>query len=124
MNRIAKFITALQALLIAPLGAAKAGDPVAPSEHTEAAAWQTALSSGTPEALQQFITHFPQGEHLSEAFALIVQSEVETAGSEAGAARAVQLAEAGLEVLEREFDPGTLQTPAPQNESDRGLAPY
>lgn len=122
MNRIAKFITALQALLIAPLGAAKAGNPALPSELTEAAAWQTAHSSGTPEALQQFISNFPRGEHLSEAFALIVQSEVEAAGSEASAAGAVQLSEAGLEVLEHDFDLGVGRKP--ENQDTRGLTPY
>lgn len=124
MNRVAKIAAALQALLIAPLGAAKADVAATPTERTEAAAWQAALSSGSPEALQQFISRFPNGNHLGEAFGLIVQSEVETAGAEAIAARAVQLADAGLEVLEREFEPGAVQTPSPQNESDRGLAPY
>lgn len=123
MNRVAKFITALQALLIAPLGAAGAGDAPTPSELSEAAAWQAALSSGTPEALQQFISHFPQGDHLSEAFGLIVQGELEAARSDAGAA-AVQLSEAGLEVLEHDFDLGADRKLDNQNENTRGLTPY
>ena len=124
MNRVAKVITALQALLIAPLGAAKAGDAPIPSKYTEAAAWQAALSSGTPEALQQFISRFPQGDHLGDAFGLIVQSEVETARSDASAAGAVQLSEAGLEVLEHDFDQGVGRTLEDQNQDIRGLNPY
>lgn len=125
MNRVAKFITALQALLIAPLGAAGAGDAPTPSELSEAAAWQAALSSGTPEALQRFISRFPQGDHLNDAFGLIVESEVQAANSDAASrATAVQLSEAGLEVLERDFDLGVGRTLENQNEDNRGLTPY
>lgn len=125
MNRVAKFITALQALLIAPLGAAGAGDAPTPSEPSEAAAWQAALSSGTPEALQRFISRFPQGDHLNDAFGLIVESEVQAANSDAASrATAVQLSEAGLEVLERDFDLGVGRTLENQNEDNRGLTPY
>lgn len=124
MNRVAKIITALQALLLAPLGAAKASEAPPPADLTESAAWQAAVLDGTPEALQRFITHFPEGDRMGDAFGLIVQSEVETAKSAVQAAGAVQLSEAGLEVLEQNFDLGTGRKLEDQNQDDRGLTPY
>jgi len=125
MKRLAKFITALQALLLAPLGAAKAGDVATPSDFAETSAWEAARSTGTPEALQQFIAHYPQGERLGDAFGLIVQGEVAAAQSDVHrAATDLQLSEALQEVLERDFDPGA--GPKQENLSDdgRGLTPY
>lgn len=118
MKRLAKFITALQALLLAPLGAAKAGDVATPSDFTETAAWEAALSTGTPEALQQFIAHYPQGERLGDAFGLIVQGEVDRAATD------LQLSEAPQEVLEHEFDRGVIGKNLNPNEDNRGLTPY
>ena len=125
MKRIAKFVTAIQALLLAPLAAAKPSEAATPSEFTETAAWEAAVSAGTPEALQQFISHFPQGERLGEAFGLIVQGEVEAAKSLADRAAAdLQLSEARPEVLEHDFDRGVGRKNEIQNEDGRGLNPY
>lgn len=128
MKLIAKFVTAIQALLLAPLGAAKPGDAATLAEFTETAAWEAAVSTGTPEALQQFISHFPQGERLGEAFGLIVQSEIEAAKSVSeGTVADLQLAEARRdppEVLEQDFDRGTGQKNENLNEDSRGLNPY
>jgi hypothetical protein len=125
MKRIAKFITAIQALLLAPLGAVKPSHAATPSDLTETAAWEAAVSTGSPEALQQFISHFPQGERLSEAFGLIVQVEVEAAKSATGrAATDLQLSEARPEILERNFDRGVGRKYENQNEDNRGLNPY
>ena len=125
MKRLAKFITAVQALLLAPLGAAKAGDAATPSDFTETAAWEAALTTGTPEALQQFIAHFPQGERLGEAFGLIVQGEVAAAQSDVDrVATDLQLSEALLEVLEHDFDRGVIRKDQNPNEDNRGLNPY
>ena len=123
MNRIAKLLTAVQALLLAPLGAAKAADVARPDDFNEATQWQAAISSGTPEALQRYISQFPQGERLGEAFELIVEGEIEAAKSEP----AVQLAEArrdALEVLEHDFDLGTIRPEQDPAQTERGLAPY
>lgn len=123
MKRIAKFVTAIQALLLAPLGAAKPSDAATPPDFTETAAWESAVTAGTPEALQQFISHFPQGERLSDAFELIVQGEVEAAKSLAErAATDLQLSEARPEHLEHDFDLGAGRKN--QNEDNRGLYPY
>ena len=128
MNRIAKLLTAVQALLLAPMGVAKSADAARPDDFTEAAQWQAAISSGTPEDLQRFISQFPQGERLSEAFELIVEGEIEAAKSEPGGSlSAVQLAEARrdrLEVLEHDFDRGALRPEQDPNQDERGLAPY
>ncbi len=124
MKRLAKFITAIQALLLAPLAAAKASDAATPSDFTETAAWEAALTTGTPEALQQFIAHFPQGEHLGEAFGLIVEGEVAAAQSDVDrVATDVQLSEALLEVLEHEFDRGVIRPDQNPNE-DTDLRAY
>ncbi len=125
MKRIAKFITAIQALLLAPLGAAKPSDAAMPSHFTETAAWESAVSRGTPEALQRYISHFPQGERSGEAFGLIVQAEVEAAKSAADqAATELQLSEARSEIIERNFDRGVVRKNESQNEDSRGLTPY
>ena len=123
MNRIAKFLTAVQALLLAPLGAAKSADAATPDSFTEAAQWQAAISSGTPEALQHYISQFPQGERLGEAFELIVEGEIEAAKSAADSA--VQLSEARRdpEVIEHDFDRGALRPGLDPNQ-DSGLNPY
>ena len=101
MKRIAKLITALQALILAPLGAAKAGDTT-PSENltflSETAVWE-------------------------EAFERIVQSEVEAAQFEASAAGAVQLGETRPERLEQNFDLGGKKIHS-LNEDSRGLGLY
>ena len=123
MNRFAKLLTAVQALLLAPLGAAKSADAARPDDFTETAQWQAAISSGTPEALQQFISQFPQGERLGEAFELIVEGEIEAAKSEP----ALQLAEARrdkLEVLEHDFDRGAIRPEQDPTQTERDLAPY
>jgi len=125
MKRIAKFMTAIQALLLAPLGTATPSDAATPSDFTETSAWEAAVSSGTPEALQQFISHFPQGERLGDAFELIVHAEVEAAKSDADrAATDLQLSEARPEVLERNFDLGAGRKIESLNEDSRGLNPY
>ena len=125
MKRIAKFVTAIQALLLAPLGAAKPSDATMPSDVSETAAWETAISSGTTEALQQFISYFPQGERLGDAFELIVQGEVEAAKSAADrAATDLQLSEARPERLEHDFDRGVMRQDKSPSEDNRGLRPY
>ncbi len=125
MKRIAKFVTALQALLLAPLGAAKPSDAATPSDFTEPAAWEAAVSTGTPDALQQFISHFPHGERLGEAFGLIVHAELEAAKTDADrAATDLQLSEARPEVLEQDFDRGVGRKYENLNEDNRGLNPY
>lgn len=124
MNRIAKLLTAVQALLLAPLGAVKSADAARPDTFTEAAQWQAAISSGTPEALQQYISQFPQGERLGDAFELIVEGEIEAAKSDTGGS--VQLSEARRdrpEVLEHDFDRGSLRPNQDPNQ-DGGLNPY
>lgn len=129
MKAIAKFVTAVQALLLAPMGAAKPVDAATPGDFTEAARWEAAISSGTPEALQQYISQFPHGERLGEAFELIVEGEIEAAKSDpVGHPADVQLSEArpeGLEVLEQDFDLGR---GSPQDRLDdgggTGLNPY
>jgi len=128
MNRFAKLLTAVQALLLAPLGAAKSADAALPDDITEAAQWQAAIASGTPEALQQFISQFPQGERLGEAFELIVEGEIEAAKSDpAGSPGSLQLAAAGrdrLEVLEHDFDSGVVSQEQDPGQNERGLGPY
>jgi hypothetical protein len=128
MNLIAKLVTAAQALLLAQLGAVKSGDAATPSDLTEATEWDAAISAGTPEAFQQYISQFPRGERLGEAFELIVLSEIETAKSLSDAAVSdIQLSEArreDLEVLERNFDLGTRKTDESQSEESDRLGPY
>ncbi len=120
MKRIAKFVTAIQALLLAPLGVATPSDAATPSDFTETSAWDAAVSSGTPEALQQFISHYPQGERLGEAFELIVRAEVEAAKSDAHrAATDLQLSEARSEILEQNFDRGAGRKIENLNEDSR-----
>lgn len=101
MKRIAKFVTALQALVLAPLGAAKAAD-TAPSDNltflNETAVWE-------------------------EAFERVVQSEVAAAQVEASAAGAVQLGEARPEKLEQNFELGGRKIDS-LNEDSRGLGLY
>lgn len=128
MKWIAKLATAAQAVLLAQLGVARPADAAAPPQFTEAAGWQAAISSGTPEALQQFISHFPRGERTSEAFELIVVSEIATAQSLSKAtAAATQLAEArrqDLEMLEHDFDLGTGKKESSPAEDSERLGPY
>ena len=128
MKLIAKVITAVQALLLAPMGAAKPGEAATPAEFNEAAGWEAATSVGTPEALQQFISRFPRGERLGEAFDLIVQNEIEAAGpGSADSPINVQLSEARrdrLEVLEHDFDRGSPAGGPSSNEDSGGPTPY
>lgn len=116
MKWIAKFVTAAQALLLAQFGAAKPGEAAMPSDVTEATKWAAAVSAGTPDALQQFISQFPDGERLGEAFELIVLSEIEAAKSASPVAvTGVQLSEARNErpeVLEHDFDLGVTKSDA------------
>lgn len=128
MKWIAKFVTAAQALLLAQVGAAKPGDAAMPSDVTEAAQWEAAISAGTPDALQQFISQFPDGERLGEAFELIVLSEIEAAKSgSAGPVTGVQVSEARSErpeVLEHDFDLGVNKNDGALDEESGGLTPY
>ncbi len=120
MKWIAKFVTAIQALLLAPLAAATPSNAATPSDFTETSAWDAAVLSGTPEALQQFISHHPQGERLGEAFELIVHAEVEAAKSDANrAATDLQLSEAPSEILEQNFDRGAGRKIENLNEDSR-----
>lgn len=121
MKWIAKIVTAAQAVLLAQFGAVKPGEAAAPSEMTEAAEWNAALSAGTPEALQRFISHYPHGPRLGEAFELIVQSEIDAA------ATGIQLSEArreGSEMLEHDFDVGPAPKDDHSNEDGGRLGPY
>lgn len=128
MKWIAKLVTAAQAVLLAQLGAAKPGDAATPSHFTEAAEWDAAISAGTPEALQQFISHYPHGVRLGDAFELIVQSEIEAAMSRPeAAATGIQLSEArreGVELLEQDFDVGPAPKDDDSNEDGGPLGPY
>ena len=123
MNRIAKIVAAMQALLLAPIGAAKSADAAQSEALSEAARWHAAISSGSPEDLQRFITDFPQGERLGDAFEQIVEGEIAAAKSDS--AGAVQLAEARRdpELLEFDFDPRVIW-PDPEAQKDGGPTPY
>lgn len=128
MKWIAKIVTAAQAVLLAQFGAAKPGEAAMPSDVTEAATWAAAVTAGTPDALQQFISQFPDGERLGEAFELIVLSEIAAAKSASpGAAPGVQLSEARSErpeVLEHDFDLGVSKDDGALNEDSDFLTPY
>ena len=129
MEWMAKLVTAAQALLLAQFGAAKPSDAAMAPDLAEAAKWAAAVSAGTPDALQQYISQFPHGERLSDAFDLIVQNEIESAKSSlsAGALTGVQLSEARKEqpeLLERNFDLGTNKNTGTPNQGGESLTPY
>ena len=127
MKLVAKVLTAMQALLLAPMGAAKANDAMTPGDANESAGWEAAMSEGTPEALQHFISRFPQGEHRGEAFELLVASEIESAVRSRQSLTGVQLAEARnerLEKLEQNFDRKQLNRDLNSDDESKGLTPY
>ena len=127
MKWIAKLVTAAQAVLLAHLGTARA-DEVAPPDFTEADRWQAAIAAGTPDALQQYISQHPHGDHLGDAFELIVLNEIEAAKFvPQGGVGDVQLSEARrdqLEMLEHDFDVGPAQSNEEQNGEGESLGPY
>lgn len=127
MKWIAKIVTAAQAVLLAQFGAARAADAPPTLDFTEAAEWQAAVSAGTPEALQRYLSHNSTGERRSEAFELIVLSEIEAATPPAhGAPAEVQLSEARrdqMEMLEHDFEPGPAKTDDAEGDGGR-LGPY
>ena len=128
MRWIAKLVTAAQAVLLAHSGAARAGDAGVPPDLAEADQWQAAVAAGTPEALQRYLSQFPRGERMGEAFELIVLSEIEAASAAAqGAAGHVQLSEGlgdSMEMLEHDFDVGPAQSNDEQNGEGESLGPY
>ena len=125
MNRLAKFVMAMPALLLAPFGVAKPGNAAAPPLMGETAAWEAARSAGTPEALQAFIARYPQGRLLEDAFGLLVQGEIEAARSEARSAPSeIQIGQSEPEVLERNFDLGVSRRQENLGDDARGATPY
>jgi len=128
MRWIAKLVTAAQAVLLAHSGAARAGDAATPPDFTETDRWQAAVAAGTPDALQQYLSQYPRGERMGEAFELIVLGEIEAAKSVSqGAAGDIQLSEARrdqLEMLEHDFDVGPAQRNQEQNGEGGSLGPY
>lgn len=108
MKWIAKCMTSVQAMLLLPLGISNPSDAAITSDFTEGSEWKAAVSAGTPEALQRFISQFPRSEQLGDALDLIIQQEIAARSALVDTRTEVQLAGHGpSEVLERDFDPGT-----------------
>jgi hypothetical protein len=128
MKWIAKLVTAAQAVLLAQVGAARAADAAPPPDFSEADQWQAAVAAGTPEALQQYLSQYPRGERMGEAFELIVLSEIEAANSAAVvAAGDIQLSEARRdepERLEHDFDVSPTTNTLDQSGDGESLGPY
>lgn len=128
MKWIAKLVTAAQAVLLAQAGATRAADAAPPADLTEADRWHAAIAAGTPDALQQYLSQYPRGERVGEAFELIVLSEIEAAKSAtAVAAGDIQLSEARRdqpERLEHDFDVGPATNTLDQSGPGGSLGPY
>lgn len=128
MKWIAKLVTAAQAVLLAQVGATRAADAAPPPDLTEADRWQAAVAAGTPDALQQYLSQYPRGERMGEAFELIVQGEIEVAKSTlAAAAGDIQLSEARRdqpERIEHDFDVSPATNTLDQNGAGGSLGPY
>jgi hypothetical protein len=128
MKWIAKLVTAAQAVLLAQLGATRGADASPPHDLTEADQWQAAVAAGTPDALQQYLSQYPRGERMGEAFELIVLSEIEAANSApAVAAGDIQLSEARRdqpERLEHDFDVSPTTNTQDPSGGGGSLGPY
>jgi hypothetical protein len=128
MKWIAKLVTAAQAVLLAQVGAARAADAAPSPDFNEADQWQAAVAAGTPEALQQYLSQYPRGERMGEAFELIVLSEIEAANSAPViAAGDIQLSEARRdepERLEHDFDVSPTTNTLDQSGDGESLGPY
>ena len=126
MKWIAKLVTAAQAVLLAQVGAVRAADAAPPPGLSDDDQWQAAVAAGTPDALQQYLSQYPRGERMGEAFELIVLSEIEAATS-AVAAGDIQLSEARRdqpERLEHDFDITPTTNTQDQSGAGESLGPY
>ena len=125
MKWIAKYMTAMQALLLLSLGISKPSSAAIPSDPAEGSEWAAAVSAGTPEALQRFISQFPRSERLGDALDLIIQQEIAARSVLVDTGTEVQLAQRGPpEVLEHELDPGTGKDIQDLLDDGGALAPY
>lgn len=107
MGWIFKPFSVLRALLLLPLAISKPGDVSSAPDDPEDEAWAQSLSVGTPQALQEFISLYPDSSKVESAFDLIVEFQVETAKTKAWSQEfEVQVAQ-DREILEFDFDTDT-----------------
>jgi hypothetical protein len=98
MGRLLKCISVVQALLLLPFAISKPGDAAPSPDSPEKAAWEESVLIGTPVAFQQFISRFPQGDRIDDAFDMIIDSQVVAAQALARrGALDVQLAQSATE---------------------------
>ncbi len=99
---ILKWARMVQGILLVSVGIFKPGIAVTQPDTTETLAWENAIYASTPDAMQQFISQFPQSDRLGDAFDLLVQGEIEMTRSVGGSAvRDVQLAQADFSAPEQ-----------------------
>jgi len=80
MSWMSKTVMSIKALMVAII-AGQSNSALAQSISPDDRAWDAAVSAGTAEACQQYLSDYPTGTHAEEAFRCLVEGVVPASAS-------------------------------------------